>query len=111
MTRLIELDPRYLEKEGRRVGFTFLCPCCLKNRLTCFSEPTSFKDQVQTMHSAMKTVPEDEDDWPIDWVPSRTDYGWKISNLEDFNITSVTPSIDASASGNWHGYITAGEIK
>jgi hypothetical protein len=108
--KLTELDPRWLEKEGRRIGFTFLCPCCLKDRLTALGEATSFKEQVQIMHKAMNTTPEDECDWPINWVPSRSDYAWQLSNLNDFNTISVNPSIDASTSGNWHGYITNGEI-
>ena len=38
------------------------------------------------------------------------DYCWKFEG-NDFNTLTVTPSIDASKSGNWHGYITNGEIK
>lgn len=108
--RLTELDPRWLEKDGRRVGFTFLCPHCRKDRLTCFTEPTPFREQVQLMHAAMRSTPEDEDDWPVDWVPSNAATKWQLSNLQDFGTLTVKPSIDASASGNWHGFITNGEI-
>jgi hypothetical protein len=34
---------------------------------------------------------------------------WTISG-EDFDTLTVTPSIDASASGHWHGFLTAGQI-
>ena len=109
--RLSELKPVWLERDGRRIGFTFLCPCCLKNRLTCFAEPTPFRDQVKIMHAALCSTPEDEDDWPIDWVPSKATFGWTLSNLDNFETMTVKPSIDASASGNWHGWITDGEVK
>ena len=109
--RLVDLNPIWLEKDGNRVGFTFLCPCCQKNRLTCFTEPTPFKEQVKLMHAAMKTTPEDEHDWPIDWVPSNKAAKWTLSSLDSFDAMTVTPSIDASASGNWHGFVTNGEIR
>ena len=109
--RLTDLDPRWLERDGRRVGFTFLCPCCQKNRLLVITAPTSFKEQVSLMHAAMRTVPEDEHDWPIDWVPMNKNAKWSLSNMDDFVTMTVRPSVDASASGNWHGFITNGEIR
>ena len=109
--KLSELKPVWLEHDGKRVGFTFLCPCCLKDRLLVLSEPTPFKEQVKLMHAAMGTVPEDEHDWPCNWVPMNPKAKWSFSNLTDFNTMTVRPSVDASASGNWHGYITDGEAK
>jgi hypothetical protein len=109
--KLTDLDPRWLTKDGTRVGFTFLCPCCQKDRLTCFVEPTPFREQVKMMHAAFHTVPEDEEDWPINWVPCGATNRWTLSNLTDFSTLTVTPSIDASASGNWHGFVTNGETK
>jgi Family of unknown function (DUF6527) len=35
---------------------------------------------------------------------------WTISG-QDFETMTVTPSLDASAAGHWHGFITAGNIK
>ena len=35
---------------------------------------------------------------------------WTISGGETFENLSLTPSVDASASGHWHGFITNGEI-
>jgi hypothetical protein len=43
-------------------------------------------------------------------VPCRDDMAWVISS-QDFATMSVTPSLDASASGHWHGFITNGEIR
>jgi hypothetical protein len=42
-------------------------------------------------------------------VPMREDYAWTFSG-KDFATITITPSIDASASGHWHGCITNGEI-
>lgn len=36
-------------------------------------------------------------------------YAWEFKG-NDFATLTVTPSIDASASGNWHGHITNGAI-
>jgi len=105
--RLSELSPIWLDLDGKRVGFTFLCPHCKVDRLTCFGTVTPFRDQVKLMCAVLGTDPEER----IDWVPSRGDYAWQLSNLDNFETLSVTPSIDASASGNWHGHITNGEIR
>ena len=35
---------------------------------------------------------------------------WHMSG-NDFSDMSITPSIDASISGHWHGFITGGEVK
>ena len=106
--RLSELKPLWLERDGQRVGLTFMSPCGHGDRLTCFTEPTPFKEQVKLMHAAMMTTPEDENYWPIDWVPSNKNAKWELSNLDNFETLTVTPSIDASASGNWHGFVRDG---
>lgn len=42
-------------------------------------------------------------------VGANPDHLWKYEG-SDFATMTVTPSIDASKSGNWHGFITNGEI-
>lgn len=56
--------------------------------------------------------------WNTLIVPARDSTVWTItgtkqrnSNSIGFHDTTVTPSIDASASGHWHGHITNGEIR
>lgn len=107
--RLTELDPRWLKANGAVVGLTFFCPCCQKDRLTCFTVLTPFREQVKLMHAALGSTPEDDHDWPVDWVPSKAEATWTLSNTDDFGTLTVHPSIDASASGNWHGFIKNGE--
>lgn len=110
--RISTLDPRWLTDEaGKRIGFTIMCPCCLKNRLTIFSIASPpMSQQVTIMHRALGTTPEDEDDWPLNWVPAKRGCAWKLSTTEDFETLTVHPSIDASASGNWHGWVKAGAV-
>lgn len=100
--RLVDLDPKWLNADV----FSFRCPHCLKTTLLCKRVVLSFKEQVRLINAA----PEDDYDWPIDFVPMRADYAWKFVGYPDFDALTVTPSIHAGASGHWHGNITAGEI-
>jgi hypothetical protein len=48
-----------------------------------------------------------------DVQPCNPDAHWQVAGgLEaaDFATLTVTPSLDGSAAGNWHGFITNGEI-
>jgi hypothetical protein len=49
------------------------------------------------------------DDWNEIVVPPKPEFAWSIDR-PDFETMNVTPSIDASASGHWHGFIRNGEI-
>lgn len=102
--KLTELDPRWLYKDGRRVGFTFRSPTKPEWRQSCFVESFGTKEQ-----------------WEIFGEPDmeftqgcRKECCWKIEGgIEhaNFSTLTVTPSIDGSAGGTWHGFITNGEIK
>ena len=98
--KLLDLQPRWLTPNV----FAFLCPHCQKVTLLCKNIPLTFKEQVKLVSSA----PEDDWDWPHDFVPMKQDCTWTITG--DFQTMTVTPSIDASASGHWHGFIRNGEI-
>jgi hypothetical protein len=49
---------------------------------------------------------------PIDGLPSTDDATtlWQRSG-DSFENLTLTPSVDASKEGHWHGYITNGEIR
>lgn len=102
VVKLIDLDPRWIHSNV----FTFLCPCCMKWRLSCKNIPMGRNEQwelfdkVHGEYAYSKLV-----------VGCKEDIAWNFPSGADFNTISVTPSIDASASGHWHGYITNGEIK
>lgn len=100
--KLTELKPTWLSPDV----FCFLCPHCREERLLCKRIPLSFKGQVKLVNA----TPEDDEDWPQGFVPARAEFAWKFNQGDSFDSITVTPSIDASASGHWHGNITGGKI-
>lgn len=116
--RLTELQPRWIEKDGKRVAFMFRNPTGPDHRgrtdwLTCFCVPIEsvfpdrwvLLDQLEADLEAADLKPSDSGH--IVLVLEGVAWKWEGDSFE--NLT-VTPSIDASASGNWHGFITNGEI-
>lgn len=128
--RFVDLKPRWLEHQGQRVAIMFLCPHCVaagkpEQWLTCFFAPAG---------SLPAVVSEDEDINGERWeryefekafremgygdprkeawnvVSCKPDIAWQRTS-DDFATMSITPSIDASASGHWHGHITGGQIQ
>lgn len=112
--RLLELDPRWLVVDGRRFGFVFKCPHCQKDWLSCFFVPMphiSGEDYHDCQYALFATALPDAVCHEI--VPCRRDSAWQAEPPADeatFDNLSVTPSLDASASGHWHGFITNGQI-
>lgn len=101
--RLSELDPQWLIDDGKRLGVTFLCPHCQKVRVGAKSAPLSMRDQMRIFAR----------DFPNNGgqiVPMNESCSWTITGA-DCETMTITPSIDASKSGHWHGYVTNGEIK
>lgn len=94
--RLTDLDPRWfvLEEGGPRVGLTFLCPHCRAARLG-----------VAFHHSATAAI----EDGYIAAKSHDTAHVWTLTGPDDFGALTLTPSIDASAVGHWHGFVTNGE--
>lgn len=112
--RLTDLDPRWLIKEGRRVGFIFLSPTRgsgpVHYRQTCFFEKTPFREQCELVWAAMADqAEEDREFW--NWQPCKQDFAWALHGEADFASLTVTPSLDGSAGGLWHGFVTNGEIR
>lgn len=93
--KLTELEPRWfvVEEGGPRVGLTFLCPHCKAERLG-----------VAFHHTGREAV---EDSYIF--AHANEKHIWGMSG-EDFHDLTLTPSVDASASGHWHGFITNGEV-
>lgn len=104
--RLSELDPRWFTFGGVRAGFIFKCPCCAGSPiyLTCKSV------FMQVISDQVKEIEAQHPDVKIsELVPAKKDVCWNIIG-DDFTNLSVTPSIDASPAGHWHGFITNGLI-
>lgn len=98
--RLSELEPRWIYKDKL---FAFRCPHCRTTWLTCKRVPMSRTQQSELICAAFGEDQEHE------VVGCNQDASWKWSGA-DFNTMTITSSIDASASGHWHGHVTAGAI-
>lgn len=96
--RLIELDPRWYSTSGDvHHGMTFNCPHC----------PTSGSRLAIALHV------DDTNFDPDPANPQQFAAGeaiWTIIGGDSFENLSLSPSVDASAHGHWHGYITNGYI-
>lgn len=95
--RLTELNPHWyvLEAGGPVVGISFQCPHCQKERLGV----AFHRDANDPMRDAyiMARSPETKHIW--------------MATGDTFDGLTLSPSVDASAFGHWHGFIVAGEIK
>jgi hypothetical protein len=93
--KLADLYPRwfYLDKDRTILGLTFVCPHCQDVRLG-----------VAFHHHATAAF----DDAIIHAKSPSTKHIWDMTGDSFENIT-LTPSVDASASGHWHGFIKNGE--
>lgn len=100
--KLTELEPRWLNDHV----FVFRCPHCRKTWISCKNVAMQIQEQIELFAGAGldATGPR------YATVPMRADCAWQISG-KDFATLTVMPSIDASASGHWHGSITGGEIR
>lgn len=91
--RLTDLEPSWLIATEGRVGqgITFKCPHCLTQRVGIF-----FANPIDGLEPA---GPE--------YHPSPR---WHRTGTM-FEDISISPSVDVSSSGHWHGFIINGEIK
>lgn len=97
--KLTELDPHWfvLEKGGPRVGVSFDCPHCRHVRIA-----------VPFHHSGRAAM----EDGYILAHQGASDSGhiWTLGSDEDFETMTLTPSVDASGAGHWHGFVTNGQV-
>lgn len=98
--RLVDLEPEWLTPDL----FIFKNPMGGDNWLTCKRISILRREQYDLIYYKSKKYVGKV------VVLSNPDVAWSFEG-NDFNTLTVTPSIDASSSGNWHGFITNGEIK
>lgn len=107
--RLVDLEPKWLVKDGQRVGFIFRCPTrpekCWQS---CFYDSPPRREQWAMFADVAKGDDEDREFGHPDIQGAREGTRWTIAG--EFENLTVTPSIDGSPGGNWHGHITNGEI-
>lgn len=100
--RLSDLEPRWAldadiivcgtvvhDEHRQGMGLTFLCPHCRATRLGVFIAN------------------------PVDGGPPSDDASqlWTRVSGDSFENLTLSPSIDVSKSGHWHGHIRAGAIE
>jgi uncharacterized protein DUF6527 len=102
---LLELQPHFivLVEGGDEVGMTFRCPHCPPGERgettylgIWFSDPVERADHPHV-------------DWPTYMLQHPEHKYWRCDGAE-FATMTVTPSIDASRVGHWHGFITNGQV-
>lgn len=87
--RLTELEPRWYSMHGRsgRVGMLFLCPHCRVVEI-----PVAFENPMDGAE-------------PDGSAKCR----WQRTG-DTFETITLSPSVDASGFGCWHGWIKDGEV-
>lgn len=104
--KLTELDPRWINPE--KTVFVFRCPHCPPGTgpfISCKSVPMGHKQQTELLRAASL-----EPHGPrYGSITTRDETAWNVNG--DFEAMTVTPSIDASPAGHWHGFITNGEMR
>jgi hypothetical protein len=120
--RLTELEPQWLERGGARVGVMFRCPCSRcggsTRWLTVFwvGMPIWGERVAGRYAGQMGYIREALDRLLLAGVreravvPCRDGYAWTRAG-DDFNSLTIMPSLDASRSGDWHGFISNGEVR
>lgn len=109
--KLADLNPRWLTPNM----FIFHCPHCIARGGAGKYDQywLSVKNVVMSIHEQIVLFERNKDLQDLKGafivVPDKEDCCWNITT-KDFTTMSVTPSLDASASGHWHGFITNGEI-
>lgn len=97
--KLVELAPRWYSTSGdARHGMTFDCPHC----------PGSGCRLAIALHVDGTNFDPDPSN-PQQFAAGET--VWTIARGSGFDDISLTPSVDASAHGHWHGFITNGEAQ
>lgn len=109
--KLTDLAPRWWGNgDGRRLGVTFLCPCCRRLRIgVAFANPVDGGPPSPVVGERMPRVIRDHVhvSRTFDVPPGCL---WQRSGA-DFAIMSLMPSVDASKAGHWHGFVSNGEVR
>lgn len=119
--KLSELDPHWLTYQARRVGFTFKCPHCENVYLTCFFEGFPVFEKAWRTDDEVSVRPGQYDLLSQvlpscdaeNAVPANPKARWvstRDPQESTFETLTVSPSLDASASGHWHGWIKDGAV-
>lgn len=105
---LKELDTHSFYKPNKSgsklLGLAFLCPCCMKEYLTVFFEPTPYADQKERMSLIVADVE------AASWVPYPSFEAAATANEQDLSKITIRPGIDARAVGHTLVTVSHGEV-
>jgi Family of unknown function (DUF6527) len=109
--KLTELDPHWVGLcRGHAIGVTFLCPCCRKTRIgIAFDEPIGGHHLENLIGRDVAVFLTREFREGTGRFQDSTLKKWHRIG-ETFQDLTLTPSIDTSEHGHWHGSITNGEM-
>lgn len=103
--QLIDLDPHWIVRAGVRLGFVFRSPTRPDHWQSCFVDPPKVSDQLDLFDAILGETEIVQ--------PCNPAAHWSIAGgieAASFETMTVTPSLDGSAGGLWHGFITGGAI-
>jgi hypothetical protein len=105
--KLTELEPRWLLRDGKRIGVIFRNPLPDHRKwwVTCFAGPTPHGQQEVAVHAAVGET--------CMWQGCNEASGWQFAGGIDaasFETLTITPSLDGGPSW-WHGFVTDGVCK
>jgi len=111
--KLIDLKPRWFDVPGvgtNRDGVTFFCPCDKCRAGVPVRLGIQFANPIEG-HTLPPMTDSDKlrhvhDLGTFDVPPGTL---WQRTG-ETFETLTLSPSVDASKSGHWHGHVTNGEI-
>lgn len=106
--KLLDLNPRAVlwgdDSTRRGMGLSFDCPGCRKVRIVI-----PYANPQDGRAAALPTsIPENASPELKERVRQQN-LRWQRTG-DSFENLSLTPSIDASQSGHWHGFVTSGQI-
>jgi hypothetical protein len=119
--RLVDLKPKWMRLDGEAVAIIFLCPRCVSRGngcsgkgltwLTCTFAALGNREQRELIEATILREPADFAATGIEEhdVVGCKRLAWKRTS-KLLETMSVTPSLDASKSGHWHGHIKGGAI-
>lgn len=112
--KLTDLDPSWFVAEtgGPIIGLSFLCPHCIASqqkpqRLGIVFHPsgTDAMEAERDKYIVAKTS-----GFKNIWEMTGSDVSNPTFTSIDFINVTLTPSVDASGLGHWHGFITNGFV-
>jgi len=98
--KLTDLDPRWLYLDDRQVGFCFRSPKNEKWYQSCFFEQVERRVQWKLLSDELGHC---------NYQACDSDTVWTREG-DFFKDLTVSPSLDGSKGGLWHGYIIDGQI-